>query len=62
MDFIDKKMFEVTQTNNELNKEDIIDNEEGNINQKNGIILEKVSGTYFTLKNFLFYLFVICYL
>lgn len=49
MDFIERKILEIVQTNNELNKEENIMLEEGNAaNQKNGIVLEKVSGKIFS--------------
>lgn len=48
MDFIERKILEVVQTNNELNKEETITIEEKIVNQKNGNVLEKVSGSYFS--------------
>jgi len=56
MDFIERKILEVVQTNNELNKEEAIVMDEVNNNQKNGIVLEKVSGIFFYLFLYLFFL------
>jgi hypothetical protein len=51
MDYIERKIFEIVQTNNELNKEEIILLDEGNSKQKNSNILEKVSGIlYYIVK------------
>jgi hypothetical protein len=47
MDFIERKILEIVQTNNELNREEVILIDEGSNKQKNANILEKVSGKLF---------------
>jgi len=45
MDFLERKVLEIIQTNNEISKEEIMKTEDPIINANKGInVLEKVSG------------------
>jgi len=52
MDFLERKILEIIQTNNEINKEEILKTEDQNPN-KNFNVLEKVSGMMKSLLNLL---------